>query len=469
MNPAHRQAHSRPLARPGRVPGAHWPLALAGALIVTRAAVLALRPSEGLIEPDPVDVQEYFSHDDIARARRFGRPQLMLHALGGLVQTGVLVWFVAHPLRLRRRPPAISKPSWALSTVFARRKALPPARPLLESSLAGALLSAIVGLAPLPVSALARRRALAVGLATQSWRDWALDVAKRSAIEMGLAAAAAPAGIALMRRMPRWWWLPGAGVAVTGAAGMTLLAPVLMDPLFNRYTPLPEGDARDDVLELARRAGVEVGEVYEVDASRRTTAANAYVTGLGPTKRVVLFDTLLGQFTRDETRLVVAHELAHVRHRDVPRGLAQLALAAPAGMYAAAQLTRRLVGSAPALPGQRLEGSVLADASSLPALALSLGILSAAIGCISSSLSQRVESRADAFSLRLTDAPEPFVAFERRIVRQNLIDPNPPRWLTRLLASHPPTVERIGIARAYARGLRPGPLLPSDRSPEGPT
>jgi STE24 endopeptidase len=394
---------------------------------VTRAAVLALRPSEGLIEPDPVDVQEYFSHDDIAQARRFGRPQLALHALGGLVQTGVLVCFVAHPLPRRQT------------------------RPLLWSALTGAALSATVGLAPLPLNALARRRALAVGLATQSWRGWVGDVAKTSAIEMGLAAAAAPAGVALMRRMPRWWWLPGAGVVVGGSAAMTLLAPVLMDPLFNRYTPLPAGDVRDDVLELAERARVQVGEVYEVDASRRTSAANAYVTGLGPTKRVVLFDTLLSQFTREETRLVVAHELAHVHHRDVPRGLAQLALAAPAGMYAAAQLTRRLVGLAPAVSGQCPKGSALADASSLPALALSLGVVGAAIGTVSGALSRRVESRADAFSLRLTDMPEPFVAFEQRIVKQNLSDPDPPRWLTRLLASHPPAVERIGIARAYAR------------------
>jgi STE24 endopeptidase len=419
-------------ARPGRVPGAHWPLALAGALVAARAAVLVLRPSEGLIEPDPVDVQEYFSHDDIVRARRFGRPQLALHALAGLVQAAVLVAFVAHPPRRMRRYRE---------------------RPLLSSALAGAGLSAVVGLAPLPLSALARRRALAVDLATQSWRGWALDVAKTSAIEMGMAGIAAPAGVALMRRMPRWWWLPGAGIVMAGATGMTLLAPVLVEPLFNRYTPLPEGELREDVLELARRAGVEVGEVYEVDASRRTTAANAYVTGLGPTKRVVLFDTLLERFTRDETRLVVAHELAHVRHRDVPRGLAQLALVAPAGMYAAAVLTRRLVGS----------GS--ADGSTLPALALALGIVSAAIGSVSSALSRRMEARADAFSLRLTNAPEPFVDFERRIVRQNLIDPSPPRWLTGLLASHPPTVERIGIARAFARlAAMPKSALPQSGS-----
>ena len=102
----------------------------------------------------------------------------------------------------------------------------------------------------------------------------------------------------------------------------TFLGPVILDPIFNTFTPLPEGSTRDDVLALARRAGVDVGEVYEVDASRRTTAANAYVNGIGRTKRVVLYDTLLTEFTPAETRLVIAHELGHVHFRDVPQGSA---------------------------------------------------------------------------------------------------------------------------------------------------
>ena len=103
-----------------------------------------------------------------------------------------------------------------------------------------------------------------------------------------------------------------AGVGRLGAVRRRLaaLAPVVLDPVFNDFTPLPEGETRSDVLELARAAGVKVGEVYSVDASRRTTAANAYVAGLGPTKRVVLFDTLLDRYSRDEIRVVVAHELA---------------------------------------------------------------------------------------------------------------------------------------------------------------
>ena len=125
----------------------------------------------------------------------------------------------------------------------------------------------------------------------------------------------------MTRRYPRRWWLPAVGgLGRCSAPLLAALAPVVLDPMFNDFTPLPEGETRSDVLDLARAAGVKVGEVYSVDASRRTTAANAYVAGLGPTKRVVLFDTLLDRYSRDEIRVVVAHELGHVRHRDVPRG-----------------------------------------------------------------------------------------------------------------------------------------------------
>ena len=118
--------------------------------------------------------------------------------------------------------------------------------------------------------------------------------------------------------------------------------PVVLDPVFNKFTPLKQGQVRSDVLALARQAGVKVDKVYEVDASRRTTAANAYVTGLGSTKRVVLYDTLTDDFSRDELRLVVAHELGHVHYNDVPRGLLWLALVAPASLFAVQRMTERL-------------------------------------------------------------------------------------------------------------------------------
>src|SRR5207247_5887074 len=193
-----------------------------------------------------------------------------------------------------------------------------------------------------PLAAVGHRRAVAVGLSTQSWRGWAGDLAKSGAIGLTLTGAGSAGAVALMRRFRGRWWLPASGAVAAFGAAMLYAGPVVLDPIFNKFTPLPAGRARSDVLTLAREAGVDVGEVYVVDASRRTTAANAYVTGLGRTKRVVLFDTLLENFSRDEVRLVVAHELAHVHYRDVPRGLLYLALVAPAAMLAVQRLTERL-------------------------------------------------------------------------------------------------------------------------------
>jgi STE24 endopeptidase len=214
----------------------------------------------------------------------------------------------------------------------------------------------------------------------------------------------------------------------------TYLGPVVLDPLFNRFTPLPEGELRSDVLDLARRAGVEVGEVFEVDASKRTTAANAYVNGLGATKRVVLYDTLLREFTPAETRLVVAHELGHVRHRDVTFGLVWLALVAPFATLAVARA---------------VEGLTPAGASAVPAAALALTLVAPGIGVVYNQLSRAIERRADAFALDLTGEPEAAIGLERRLTLQNVGDPAPPRWQQVLMGTHPDTMERIGQALAF--------------------
>jgi STE24 endopeptidase len=292
---------------------------------------------------------------------------------------------------------------------------------------------------PLPLSALARKRAIRVGLVTQSWRGWALDLVKSTLIGAGLAGVGGALAVAGTERWPRTWWLPAAGGSVAAGALFAALGPVLLDPVFNSFEPLPErSEVRSDVLALAEAAGVKVGEVYSVDASRRTTAANAYVTGLGPTKRVVLFDTLLDRYNREEVRVVVAHELAHVRHRDVLRGVAYATIVAPAVALAVQRLSWNLT--------DERDGP-----AALPALVLAAALVSAPVGLIGNRLSRALERRADAYSLKLTDSPQAFVSFERAIARQNVADLDPPRWMTALLATHPSTAERIGAALSYAK------------------
>ena len=378
--------------------------------------MLALRPRERPV-PAEAAARDYFTAAELDRGRRFRGGQRRL----GLARAGLRIAALA---ALARRPPA------RLSAT---------ARPVAAGAATAAALSAGLSLADLPGRALARERARRVGLVTQGWGGWAGDVAKGLVLETAVAAPSGAVATAGMRRYGRAWWIPAAAAAVAFGVLATTVAPLLVDPLFNSFEPLAEGPLRRQVLALADRAGVHVGEVYAVDASRRTTAANAYVTGLGPTKRVVLFDTLLRDFPAPDVRLVVDHELAHVRFRDVPRGLALMALVAPPGALAVARLGERLAAGAP--PGP----------AALPGLALAGALLAPAVAAIATQLSRAVEVRADRFALELTGDAAALIAFERRVTVTNVIDPQPPA-LERLLATHPSTMERIGLALGAERG-----------------
>jgi STE24 endopeptidase len=403
------------------------------------AAARLLRPREPVPAPLPVDLADHFTDAELRRGRRFARPQMAIGLARGALDASLLVAIV------HRRPLAAApRPAPSAADRCSDPGATAPA--VIGAAATGAILAAGLSFPGLPLAALARRRSLAIGLATQSWRGWAEDLTKATAISSVIAGFGGAGVTAVARRWPRRWWLPAAAGSVLVGTGFAALAPVVLDPIFNDFTPLPEGDTRADVLGLAEAAGVRVGEVYSVDASRRSTAANAYVAGLGPTKRVVLFDTLLERFSRDEVKVVVAHELAHVRHRDVARSVTFAALTAPATAFAVQRLSWAL-------------SPARGTAGALPALVLAAGIVSAPIGLIANRLSRALERRADAYSLTLSDSPEAFVSFERAISLQNVADIDPPRALTALLSTHPSTGDRIGAALAYQtrRAARPAP------------
>jgi STE24 endopeptidase len=386
------------------------PAVIVAAVAAAEAAVALLRPRGPRTVPMPVDPREYFSDAELDAARAFRSGQRALFAASTAVEGALLLALVA-------RPPA----------------PLAGGRPVARAAAAAAALSAGGTVATLPLSAWSRRRAMRVGLVTQSWPGWAGDLVKANAIGAGLSAAGGALLAAGMRRLGRRWWVPGAAGAVGFGALSMYAGPVLLDPLFNKFTPA-DPRLRADVVELARRGGVRVDRVLVVDASRRTTASNAYVTGLGGTRRVVLFDNLLRDFSPTEVRLVIAHELAHVRHADVPRALLLLALVAPAGTLATARLAEAL-GARP-------------DGRAVPATALALGLLSPVLAAVSSRLSRRVEERADAFALRLTGDPDTHIAFHKGIAVRNVAEPDPPRAWHALFGTHPTTLERIGIAEA---------------------
>jgi STE24 endopeptidase len=414
------------------------PLAVGLALAAAAAATIALRPREGQIEPAEVEPRAYFSESELARAHDFRGPQRVL-ALTSLGLSGATLALIA--LRPPRR----------------LRDALARGHPYRTAAATGVGLSLVLTAVTLPIGAVMHERARDVGLSTQGWGGWLVDLAKSEAIGGVFAAGGAVLLMALVRRFPGRWWIGGAAAVVALSALFAYVSPVVLDPIFNKFTPLPPGQLRSDVLDLARRSNVDVGQVYVVDASRRTTGINAYVTGIGRTKRVVLYDNLIERFPREQVDSVVAHELGHVRHRDVPRGLLWVAIVAPAGMFLIMRLAERFAPPEAGLRGGRAgRGGRAATATALavPVVVLAAGVVSFGGQVASASLSRAVERRADAYALDLDRDPAAFIAVERRLAVDNVGEPDPPRWYHVLFGTHPRTIDRIGAALTWSREQR---------------
>ncbi len=341
-----------------------------------------------------------FSQADRDRASRYHRPLYAATVVRLLVVAGVAAVFTVVPLHA-------GAPVWALAVTAA----------------------AGVATAPLDLwRSLVRERRF--GLSTQTARGWLADRAKGEAVELALAAAVWTAAVALGRALPRWWPVPAAAGLALLVLVLAFVAPVVLEPLFNRFRPLADERLAAELRALAVRAGVPVRDVLVADASRRTTRTNAYVSGLGPTRRVVLWDTLLADASQPELRLVVAHELGHRRARHVLKGTV-LGMAGAVGLVA-------LLWAALGAPRPD-------DFPRAMLLFLGYGLAAAPV---LSWISRRWEREADRASLELTGDRDAFVRAHLDLARKNLSDLTPPRLAYLFLFSHPTAPERIAGARS---------------------
>lgn len=317
--------------------------------------------------------------------------------------------------------------------------------------LAGAAVLVLLGrAAQLPFAAGGRTVRARYGLVTQGWGGWAVDVVRGLALGLALTLPLAFGLFALTDRSPDRWWLPAAGAAALLTAALSFLYPLLVEPVFNRFDPMPPGPMRTALLALADQDGVRVRDVLVADASRRTTALNAYVSGLGATRRIVAYDTLLSTAEPREVELVVAHELGHVKHRDVLTGT----LLGAAGAAVVVCLLGLLTGWGPLLSAAGATDA--ADPRALPLLAACAALLSALSGPVQCAVSRRIEARADRHALELTSDPEQFIAMQRRLALANVSDVDPPRVLELLFATHPSATRRIAAARAWQAAAAAG-------------
>lgn len=277
----------------------------------------------------------------------------------------------------------------------------------------------------------------------QSLRDWITDQLK------GLAVGA-PIGLLLiellylaLRVTGELWWLWAAGGMLVFSVLLSNLAPVLIMPIFNKFVPLGDehADLEERLLKLAEKADTKVRGVFKFDMSRRTKSANAALTGIGNTRRIVLGDTLITEFTNDEIETVLAHELGHHVHNDLPLLIAFGTLTTTVGLFLASLALDR------AIVFFGFTGT--ADVAALPALGLILGAYGLVTMPLENAVSRWRERMADRYALDATHNVSAFASAMTRLANQNLAEVDPEPWVEFLLYSHPALEKRIKMAKEY--------------------
>jgi STE24 endopeptidase len=317
-------------------------------------------------------------------------------------------------------------------------------------------LTAIGRLAVLPFGARAESVQRRFGLSAQTWASWGVDVAKGYAVGLVVTLLVLFGVVALARWSPHWWWSFGAVLGALLVVVISFAYPVVVEPVFNRFTSMPAGPLRTSLLSMAAHDGVPARDVLVADASRRTNSLNAYVSGFGATRRIVVYDTLLKDAKPDEVRLIVAHELGHAKAGDVLWGTFIGALGVALAVCGLALLLRWqwLLGRG------GVDGP--GDARAVGLLLALLTLISFASGPGQNLISRRIEARADLHSLTLTREPDQFVAMQRRLATVNLSDLNPSPLVFGMFSTHPTAPQRIALARTWAE-VQHVPVPPSAR------
>lgn len=385
-------------------------------------------PAREPIAPATLDITRQ------AEARRYARLRQRL-SLAELSITAVLiVIFLATNLNFWLRDALAFVPGWSPAWGW---------QPLRVAAYALALLLAalVLGL-PLDFYSgyiLPRR----YGLSTQSPVGWALDTLKGAALSLVFEVAAVVVIYALLAASPTFWWLWAGLVMLVFTVLLATLAPVLLMPIFYKFIPLEDGDVRRRALALAEKARTKVRGIYTIKMSEKTTAANAFVAGLGSTRRVVIADTLLNHYTPDEIEVVVAHELGHQVHRDIPKLIAMQVVVTLGGLYVASVALAAVLRAVPAYHG-------LSDPATLPLLAVALGLFALVTTPLVNGLSRHVESQADVYALETTGMADAFISAMTRLANQNLAELDPAPWVEFLLYNHPSVGRRLAMGRAWA-------------------
>jgi STE24 endopeptidase len=283
-------------------------------------------------------------------------------------------------------------------------------------------------------------------MSNQTRGQWLGEQVKALLLQLVLMVPLAQVMLEVIRRRPKDWWAVLSAMAIPFTVILAHLAPVLILPIFNTYQPLRDKELAARLRLLAERSGITIADIMEMDMSRQTNAANAFVAGIGSSKRIVLADTLLDELTHDEIETIVAHEIAHQVNADVWRLLAM-------GVVTTAFSTWLAQRSFNAIHSRSYSWTGIRGASSVEALPL-LGLITSVVGLtlmpLQNAYSRHIERKADQFALELSDNPSAFKSALEKITETNLSDPDPTTLEVILLHSHPPVNERRVACDRYA-------------------
>jgi len=394
-------------------------------LLLSSLSVLA-SPAPAAQSQAPSRVEDHFTPAQIERAAAYRKPRYVA-AFSSLAVALATVGFLGLGPGTRRLG------AWSHS--------LTGGRWWLQAALLAAAVTVISTLLRLGFSIWRWSHDRSFGLATNSLVGHLADVVKATGFEILIGVVSAAVFIGLARALPRAWPLAAAAGGMLLTFLLVYLFPLVYEPAFNRFDPV-EGPTRDRIVALAARAGVAVDEVLVADASRRTTRENAYVSGIGSSKRVVLYDNLLNARPPEQVDAVVAHELAHVKHGDVLRGTMMACVGVAAGvavLWWILSLERFRDWLGVSGPG---------DAAVVPFLAFFIAATGLVTLPLQNAISRSVEARADRTSIELTGDAKTVIDLQVELAVDNVSDLDPNGFIAWMFFTHPPTLERIDAARA---------------------
>lgn len=408
--------------------GAHG---IAGLVVVAGVGAQILRPLAPDLGPAPPPTQ-WFEAAHLARVHAYRQP---LYAIGGaaLLVRLLVPCFAAFTATGRR----------LTDTIVQRVGEDRPARAAAAVVLAVVVVTDLI---VLPLSFWAGYvHEGAFGFRTQGLGGWGYDWLVDQLPAWSVVALLALGGYGLARRLPRGWPpVAGLGAAALGAL-VAFVAPLVLQPLIFDTETVAQGPLRTQVERVLAQSGEDVERIVIADASRRTTKRNAYISGLGASRQVVLYDTLVENHPVEEVGVVLAHELGHAQNADLLRGVLTGAAGVVALAYLLAAIIHRRTESGrqprftePRAAAVALAVIVLANFSSVP---------------VQNALSRRAEAAADLAALRITGAPATYLGLTEELARTNLSDPLPPRWAVHLWSTHPPPSARLEMGRRWAEGL----------------